>query len=165
MPIKDPKEVFVRMLSDLRRGTERSTSFYQELGGLTQDPDVKEALEARVFVAADILRKLDECFRLIGEKPVKMEGKLHEVLVEDFRREVAEIQSPEARRLFVLMKLSHLAHIRMGEYVALIAAADVTGHYAVGVLLESCLGEKRALIERTRRLIRDRVAQKLQQAA
>ena len=165
MPVTEPKEVFVKMLSDLRRGTERSTSFYQELSGLAQDPDVKEAVEARVFVAQDILRKLDECFRLIAEKPVKAEGRLHDIIVEDFRREIAEIQSPDARRLFILMKLSHLAHIRMGEYIALIAAADITGHYAVGVLLESCLGEKHALIERSRRLIRDRVAQKLRQAA
>ena len=165
MPITEPKEVFVKMLSDLRRGTERSTSFYQELGGLAQDPDVKEAVEARVFVAQDILRKLDECFRLIGEKPVKAEGRLHDIIVEDFRREIAEIQSPDAQRLFILMKLSQLAHIRMGEYMALIAAADITGHYAVGVLLESCLGEKQALIERSRRLIRDRVAQKLRRAA
>ena len=165
MPVTEPKEVFVKMLSDLRRGTERSTSFYQELGGLAQDPDVKEAVEARVFVAQDILRKLDECFRLIGQKPVKAEGRLHDIIVEDFRREIAEIQSPDAQRLFILMKLNHLAHIRMGEYVALIAAADITGHYAVGVLLESCLGEKQALIERSRRLIRDRVAQKLRQAA
>ena len=165
MPVTEPKGVFVKMLSDLRRGTERSTSFFQELGGLAQDPDVKEAVEARVFVAQDILRKLDECFRLIGEKPIKTEGRLHDIIVEDFRREIAEIQSPDAKRLFILMKLSHLAHIRMGEYVALIAAADITGHYAVGVLLESCLGEKQALIERSRRLIRDRVAQKLRRAA
>jgi len=29
--------------------------------------------------------------------------------------------------------------MRIGEYVALIAAADMTGDYGVGVLLESCL--------------------------
>ena len=49
----------------------------------------------------------------------------------------------------------------MAEYVALVAAADVTGHYAVGVLLESCLADKVAFAERTRRLIRNAVATKL----
>ena len=52
-------------------------------------------------------------------------------------------------------KASHLIHLRIGEYVALIAAADLTGHYGVGVLLESCLAEKLAFVERTRRLIRE----------
>jgi hypothetical protein len=44
--------------------------------------------------------------------------------------------------------------MRIGEYVALIAAADMTGDYGVGVLLESCLADKLAFVERTRRLLR-----------
>jgi ferritin-like metal-binding protein YciE len=161
MAVKDPKELFVVMLSDLRRGTERSTKFFQELSGLAQDPDVKEALEARVFVSGDILKRLDECFRLIGAQPAKLEGRLHDVFVEDFRRELAEIQSPEAKRLFILVKANHLMHLRVGEYVALIAAADMTNHYGVGVLLETCLADKLAFVERTRRLIRERIQQKV----
>jgi hypothetical protein len=53
-----------------------------------------------------------------------------------------------------LVKANHLIHLRIGEYVALIAAADATGHFGVGVLLESCLADTLAFVERTRRLIR-----------
>ena len=165
MPVKDPKELFVRMLSDVRRGAERSTKFYQELGEVAQDEQIKETANARALVQDSILKRLDECFRLIGAQPVKTEGKLHDVLLEDFRRELAEIESPEAKRLYVLVKLNHLLHLRMGEYVALIAAADLTGHYGVGVLLETCLADKLAFIERTRRLIRERIAQRVAAAA
>jgi ferritin-like metal-binding protein YciE len=119
-----------------------------------QHPDIKEALEARVFVSDKILNSLDECFKLIGEKPVKLSGHLHDVFVEDFRKELAEMQSAEARRLYILVKANHLIHLRIGEYVALIAAADATGHFGVGVLLESCLADTLAFVERTRRLIR-----------
>jgi hypothetical protein len=53
----------------------------------------------------------------------------------------------------------------MAEYVVLIGASDVTGHFAVGVLLESVLADKLAFLERTRRLVRDvlegRVAERL----
>lgn len=154
MPIKDPKEVFVMILSDVRHSTERATKIYQEFGQAAQDPDIKEVLESRALISNQILAKLDECFRLIGEKPMKPSGRLHDVFVEDFRRELAEIQSPAAKRLFVLAKLIHLVHLRVGEYVALTAAADLTGNYGVGVLLESCLADKLAFLERTRRLIR-----------
>jgi hypothetical protein len=34
---------------------------------------------------------LDRCFKLIGEKPVALSGCLHDVFIEDFRREIAEI--------------------------------------------------------------------------
>jgi len=81
--------------------------------------------------------------------------------VEDFRRELAEIQSPEARRLFVLAKANHLSHMRTAEYVALVAAADVSGNHGVGVLLESCLGDHLAFVERTKRLIRHVIEAKI----
>jgi len=154
MPAKDPKEVFTMILSDVRQSTERATKIYEEISEVAQDPEIKQISEARALVSNQILAKLDECFKLIGEKPMKLSGRLHEVFLEDFRIELAEIQSPLAKRLFVLAKLSHLIHLRIGEYVALIAAADLTGNHAVGVLLESCLADKLAFVERTRRLIR-----------
>jgi len=161
MPIKDPKELFITMLSDVRQGAERSNKIYKELSEVAQDPDLKEALQARIFVSDQSLSTLDECFKIIAEKPKKVNERLYEVFEEDFRRELNEMQSPEARRLFILARANRLAHIRIGEYVALIAAADVTGHYGVGVLLESCLADKLAFVERTRRLIGERVRQKL----
>ncbi len=155
MPTKNPKELFVLMLSHARQGTERSAKIYQEIGQAAQRPDIKEALESRAFVSNQILSKLDECFRLIGENPVQISGRLEDIFIEDFRKELAEIQSPVAKHLFVLAKAIRLAHLRMGEYVALTAAADMTGHYAVGLLLETCLADHLAFAERTRRLIRN----------
>ena len=110
MPITTPKELFVAMLSDLRNGAERSAKIYEELGKAAQDTEIKEALDAREFVSTQILSRLDECFRLIGEKPVKLTGRLHDVFVEDFRKELSEIQSPVARRIFILAKAVRLMH-------------------------------------------------------
>ena len=74
MPVKDQKELFVWMLSDLRRGAEQTTKIFQELEKLAEDPVIKEALQARVFVHDQILSTLDECFRMIGQKPVNTKG-------------------------------------------------------------------------------------------
>jgi ferritin-like metal-binding protein YciE len=153
MPIKNPKELFVAVLSQVRHGTERSAALYKELGELAQNPEIQEALAARAFVSQQTLERLDEAFKLIGEKPVNVTGQLHDVFVEDFRKELAEIQSPEARRLFVLAKANHLSHMRTAEYVTLVAASDLSGHHGVGVLLESCLADHLAFAERTKRLI------------
>jgi ferritin-like metal-binding protein YciE len=161
MPVKNPKELFVTMLSQVRHGTERSAAVYKELGELAQNSEIQEALSARAFVSQQDLAKLDEAFKLIGEKPVSVTGKLHDVFVEDFRRELAEIQSPEAKRLFVLAKANHLSHMGTAEYVALVAAADVSGNHGVGVLLESCLSDHLAFVERTKRLIRRVVEAKI----
>jgi len=154
MPVNNPKEMFVLLLSDVRRKTERSIGFYREVKEIAEIPEIKEALEARAFVAQKSLDTIDEAFKLINEKPATLTGRIEEVFVEDFRREVAEIKSPLVRRIFILSKLVHLAHWRIGEYMALVAAADATGHFGVGVLLESCLADYLAFVERTRRFIR-----------
>lgn len=155
MPAKSPKEVFITLLSDARNNTERSAKVYQEFSQVAQNPDVQEALEARAFISEKNLEILDKCFEIIGEKPVKLSGRLHDIFVEDFKKDLADIQSPVARHLFVLAKATHLAHLRFAEYSVLITAADVTGHFGVGVLLQSVLADKEAFLERTRILIRD----------
>ncbi len=161
MTVKNPKEFFVVLLSELRQGTERTTKIFQEISQVAQNPDIKEALEARAFVSDKVLATLDQCFKLIGEQPVKLSGRMHDIFVEDFRKELAEIESPVARHLFILAKANHLIHLRIAEYVTLIAAADMTGHYGVGVLLESCLADTLAFVERTRRLIRNVIETKV----
>jgi ferritin-like metal-binding protein YciE len=163
VPVKNPKELFVMLLSDARQGTERTTKILQEISQAAQDPEIKEALEARIFVSDQVLAKVDQCFKLIGEQPVKLGGRLNDVFVEDFRRELAEIQSPVGKHLFILAKVIHLNHLRIAEYAALVAAADITGKHGVGVLLESCLADKLAFVERTRRLIRNIVETKVRE--
>src|SRR6266481_8836972 len=78
MTVKNPKELFVMLLSDARQSTERSTKFYQEISQAAQDPDVKEALESRAWIAEKDLGAIDRCFELIGEQPVKLSGRLQE---------------------------------------------------------------------------------------
>jgi ferritin-like metal-binding protein YciE len=161
MPVKTPRELFVTLLSEVWQNTERSTKIYQEISQAAQDPDIKEALESRAWITEKDLSAIDRCFELIWEQPVKLGGRLQEVFVDDFRRELAEIQNPNVKQLFILTKLSHLIHLQIAEYAGLVAAADVSGHYAVGDLLESCLADKLVFAERTRHLIRNLVITKI----
>src|SRR6516165_10652812 len=90
MSVNNPKELFVALLSNVRQGTERAGKIYREFGQHASEPEIKEALEARAFVSDKVLGTLDECFKLIHEKPIPMPGRLQEVFVEDFRKELAE---------------------------------------------------------------------------
>ena len=76
MPARTPKEVFLMLLSNVRNRTERQADIYQEFGKHAEEPEIKEAIEARAFVSKQILEKLDECFRIIGEKPGTSTGQL-----------------------------------------------------------------------------------------
>jgi ferritin-like metal-binding protein YciE len=161
MPVKNPRELFVRLLSHARYGTERSVAVYKDLSEVAQNPEIQEALTARAFLSHQNLEKIDEAFKLIGEKPANVAGKSLDVFIEDFRSELAEMQSPEARRLFVLAKANQLSHMRTAEFSSLVEAADVTGHYSVGVLLESCLADHLSFVERTKRVVRSIIESKV----
>jgi len=63
MPVRDPKEVFVTLLSDVRQNTERTAKFYKEIGQIAEDSEIKEALEARAFISENTLEKLDSIER------------------------------------------------------------------------------------------------------
>jgi ferritin-like metal-binding protein YciE len=154
MEIKEPMDAFVRLLSHVRQTTERSGEIYGELAKFAETPEIKETLEARAFAKTSELAKVDEAFRLIGKTPVKLSGEIKDTFLEDFRREVAEFKGPVVKKVFVLAKAIHLAHWRAGEWMALVAAADFTGNYGVGALLETCLADELAFAERTRRMLR-----------
>ena len=51
MPARTPKEVFLMLLSNVRNRTERQSEIYQEIGKQAEEPEVKEAIEARAFVS------------------------------------------------------------------------------------------------------------------
>ena len=44
MPINNSKELYIKMLSDVRQRTEHMTKIYQDLSAVVQDPNIKEAL-------------------------------------------------------------------------------------------------------------------------
>src|SRR6476646_7786291 len=154
MTIKDPMETFVRLLSHVRQTTERSNVIYEELAKYAEGPEIKEMLAARSFVRAAELAKIDEAFKLIGMPPVELPGDIRETFLNDFRNEIAEFDTPVAKKIFVLAKIMHFANWKVGEWKALTAAADFTGNFAVGVLLESCLVDDLAFAERTRTFLR-----------
>ena len=63
MPVKDVKEVFLVLLSNVRQGAERGTKIYQEISQLAQDPEIKEALDARAFISEQTVRQARSMLR------------------------------------------------------------------------------------------------------
>jgi ferritin-like metal-binding protein YciE len=161
MPVRNARELFVMLLSVARQNTQLSSKIYKEISQQAQDPDVKEALESRTWIVEKDLSAIDRCFELMGEKPVQLSGQIQEVIIDDFRKELSEIETPAAKAIFILTTIDRFNHARVSEYEGLVETADVSGHYAVGILLESCLADKLVFIERTRRLIRHLGATKI----
>ena len=106
MPARNPREVFLMLLSNVRNNTERATNAYQEFGKHAEDAEIKEALEARAFASNQILAELDECFRIIGEKPAKTSGQLQETFG-PLRRAQGEVRLWRTGRNFARLRGHH----------------------------------------------------------
>jgi ferritin-like metal-binding protein YciE len=70
--IENSYELFILLLSNVQQGTELTTQMFQDFSKITQNAEAKEALAARVFVSQRVVEKLDECFKVIGDEPVKL---------------------------------------------------------------------------------------------
>ena len=70
--IENPYELFILLLSNVRQGTELTTQMFQDFSNITQNADAKEALAARVFVSQRVAEKVDACFDVIRDEPVKL---------------------------------------------------------------------------------------------
>ncbi len=114
MTIKDPKELFVRLLSNVRNCEEKSTDLLQEMSQAVQDPDIKEALESRVFLKSQTLSTLDRCFKLIGEKPVSVADEKMQQMVAEFLLHCNSLTIGARNMLYHLRLMRNAPHPHFG---------------------------------------------------
>lgn len=161
MPAKTPKELFVYLLSEIKFHNEKTTKFFQEIVPFAQEQEIKQGIEARIFLHEKIVSTIDQVFKMIGEQPVKITNKMFDIFVEDFTREIGEIQQPILRQLFLLAKVNHVIQFRLAEFKALAKMADITNHFGVGLLLETCFADYLALLDRNEKLMKHLVEMKV----
>ena len=162
MAIQDPGGLFVMLLSNVRHAAERASESFRKMSDYVDNPEIKEVLQARAFLSDEFVSSLDECFRILGTAPIETSGRLADALLEDVRSQWDEMESPEAKALFILAKAHQLNEFRMGQYSVLIEMADAMGHQGIGLLIASCLADKIAFVERTRHLIRKILREKVE---
>ena len=153
MAVESPSSLFELLLGNALHNAARTARALEELGRQVEEKNIEDALMAQVFVLDSNAGLLGQCFRLLGGEQTEFGCQLPEVCMEEYRKELAEIESPTAKSLLVLAKTSTLTHLAIGEYTTLIAIAEMTGHCGVGVLLDSCRSQNKVFVERIKRLI------------
>lgn len=161
MPINNTKELFVKLLSDVRQHEERLLFAEKELKEAAQDPNLKDTLDSLLFLQDKTISTIDQCFKLIGEQPVKLDERIYDIFLDDFRKEVNDMQSPVAKLLYITAKANHLVHLRLGELFTLVAMSDISGNHGVEILLESCLADKLAFVKHTKRKIKTAIEKEI----
>jgi len=155
MTIENPRQLFELLLGEARQRAEHLKPALQELSQTVDDVDIRESLEARIFVADKILDTLEQCLKLTGARAVTLTESFHDVFIEECRKTLAQIGSPIGRRLFILAKANQLIHLRIAEYTVVIECCEMTGYRGVRVLLETCRADDISFIRMIKRLMRN----------
>ncbi len=157
MSVQNPRELYVTLLSDLRRHEEHVAHSLREIGETAEDPEIRQTLTALTYLSDRTRDTLDQCFAMIGEKPVELDDRIQEAFIENFRNMITELESPVAKTLYIATKANELMYLRVGEYKTLIAMSRISGNHGVALLLESCLTDKLTFVERIRYRVRTMV--------
>ena len=157
MQVTNPKELFIRLLSDVHLHEERVSVLYRQLQELSTDPVINESLDALLFLNDKTISTIRKCFDTIGENPVPASSRLQDVFLDDFRNELNEIHTSTGKVIYAAARLNQLLHLRIGELASLVALSGVTGNNGIGLLLGSIFADKRAVIDQIRQRIRDLV--------
>lgn len=154
MSIQNAQDLFVTVLSDLHQREQKALQFWQEMSRQAQNEEIKEILDTRAHLTRQSISNLEECFKILGKQPVTTSGRVHDVVVENFRETLDEIQEPRLKGLYVLHAIREVVQFHISEYVTLATMAEVMGNIPVSALLESNLAEKMVFVERVRTLLR-----------
>ncbi len=154
MPVKEPKDLFVKILSDLRQHEYGLADTLNTLRENVQDQGIKEYFESLIYLSEKNVDTIDKCFKMINEKPVKTDDKLKELFLDDFKKEFNELESPLVKILYFTAKANHLMNVRAGEWMTLIEMSDISGNRGVSLLLGSVFSQKVAFVKKARRRLR-----------
>ncbi|MCX6020565.1 MAG: DUF892 family protein [Chloroflexi bacterium] len=155
MAIQSAEDLFLTMLSNLQNSETRLASNAGDLAQLAQNKEVKEVLDVRAFIAKQNAANIDECFRLLGKKPVQTNQQFRQTWLEDVRREAETIQTPALKAIYVIGAFRQIQNLHLAEYATLVAIARLMNNMPVATLLQSNLADKVMFVKRTDDMIRD----------
>ncbi|MGI5835066.1 MAG: DUF892 family protein [Chloroflexota bacterium] len=155
MAIQNAEELFIIVLSNVHAREKKAKQLWQDMSKMAQDDDVKQVLSTRAHLTQQSIDNLEECFRILGKQPVQTDTKMHDILVDDFQRELNAIQQPGLKTLYIIHKAREIALIHAAAYTGLISMAELMDNIPISALLETNLASKMVFAERVRELVRE----------
>ncbi len=148
MAITTARELFVHELADMVSAEHIVVKMLPELRKEAQDPEAKAAFQEHEAETKQQIKRLQQVFDLLGEKPEQTTCYATEGLKQEHEALHGEEPTPEVLAMGGLLGAAKTEHYEIASYAALVQMAKDLGEKEVAALLQQTLTEEEAMSKR-----------------
>lgn len=104
--------------------------------------DLKDGFRNHLAETKEQVKRLEEAFDILGEKPKKLKAEAIRGLAKDGDWVIKNVKGKEALDVNLIAAASYVEHYEMAGYMAALKWAELLGEIEVADLLEATLGEE-----------------------
>lgn len=143
-----PRELFLHELADMLSAEHIIAGTLGEVTGETQHADMKTAFREHGTESKQHIKRLEQAFKLLGEKPGETTCHAAEGLRAEHEELHEEDPSSEVLEMGNLLGAAKTEHYEIASYTGLVQIARDLGEREVAELLKQNLDEEQAMAKR-----------------
>lgn len=152
MKLNNLRDLFIHDLLDIYDAEQQITKALPMMAEAATSRDLRKAFEEHLTQTKEQIQRLDEIFRILGEKVKKQECRGMKGLIEEGEKMMAEDAAPEVRDAALIAAAQKVEHYEISGYGTARAYAQTLGEDEVDSLLMQTLDEEGRTDERLSRL-------------
>jgi ferritin-like metal-binding protein YciE len=148
MSLESPRDLFVHELADMLSAEHIILGVLPELRKEALHPEVGQAFREHEAETKEHVKRLNQVFKLLGEKPEETTCHAAEGLKEEHQALHEERPTPEVLEMGNLGGAAKTEHYEIASYTAAAQMATDLGEPDVAALLKATLAEEKAMAKR-----------------
>jgi len=150
-------DLFLHGLQDIYTAEKRILQNLPKMAKKVQTNELKQAFERHQNETQTQVQRLEEVFKLIGQKPKGVECKAIDGIIGEAQEMMQEIEDEDVRDAAILADAQAVEHYEITRYGTLAAWAKELGHNDAAKLLHQTLEEEKHTDELLTKMAKQRV--------
>lgn len=152
MKLNNLRDLFIHDLQDMYDAERQITKALPQMVEAASSTQVRQAFEEHLKQTHEQIRRLDEIFRILGEKVKAQECAGMKGLIEEGDKIMMEEATPEVRDAALIAAAQKVEHYEIAAYGTARAYAQILGEGEVDTLLLKTLDEEGRTNEKLTRM-------------
>lgn len=154
------QELLVEEIKDLYDAEHQLTKALPKMAKAATNTQLQNAFNSHLTETEGHIKRLEQVFEALGEKPSRKTCKAMKGLVEEGSEAIEEDMEPEVKDAALIAAAQRVEHYEMAGYGSARSFAQTLGHSDVAKLLQQTLNEEGAADEKLTKIAESRVNEK-----